>query len=147
MTKGTVVLRQTFIIKSVITAGLLLTSCSHLTLTPVPTPAPRPVEREPLQMSMNDFASFMAKMDEDSVDSDQYAYAVMEIVACMSETVEFDAQRREFLPGEKATAYWWSIAFLMAGADEQEMVFGDEDNETPMLSWLQAAHEYCTEID
>lgn len=140
-------IRRTLSINSVIIAGLLLASCSHLTLTPVPTPTPRLVEREPLQMSMSDFASFMAKMDDDSVDSKQYAYAVMEIVACSRDTVEFDAERKNYSPGERAAAYWWTIAFLMIGAAEQEMVFEEEDNETLMLSWLQAAHVYCTEID
>ena len=142
-------LRQTLSIIGVIIAALLLAACSpiHATPVPVPTPTPMPVEREPLQMSLYDFANFLARLDGNALEPAQYADAVLEIVACMEKDMEYSAEVENYTPGEIAVAYWWITGILMAQVAEQEFKLMDENTESGMHTWLKAAHTLCTELD
>ncbi len=128
-------------------AALLLTACNPIPANPVPTPTPTPFEREPLQISLYDFANFMARQDGNALEPAQYADAVLEIVACMDQEVEYSADVENYTPGEKAVAYWWITGIFMAQVAEQEVPLGDENGKWSMLSWLKAAHTLCTELD
>lgn len=140
-------LYQKLSIIGVTIAALLITACNPIPASPVPTPTPTPVEREPLQMSLYDFANFLARLDENALEPAQYADAVLEIVACMEHEVEFSAEVENYTPGETAAAYWWITGILMAQVAEQEVPLGDENGEWGMHSWLKAAHTLCTELD
>ena len=140
-------LRQTLSIKGMIIAALLLAACNPIPANPVPTPTPIPVEREPLQVSLYDFAKFLARQDGNSLDPAQYADAILEIVACIEHEVEYSAKVEHHTPGETAAAYWWITGVLMALVAEQEFELWDENTRSEMYSWLKAAHTLCTEID
>ena len=140
-------LRQTLSITVLIIAALLLTACNPIPANPVPTPTPTPAEREPLQMSLYDFANFLARLDENALEPAQYADAVLEIVACMEQDVEYSAEVENYTPGEKAAENWWIIGLFMALVAEQEFKHMDENTEFGMHSWLKAAHTLCTELD
>ena len=136
---------QTTVIKILVFSALLLTSCNPVPLTPEPTPTPTHIDREPLQMSLYDFASYMAKVDRNSVESEQYADAVMQIVDCLREDVESYALSNDAEPGEVAAAYWFLVADSMINAISQEREYTGEDTELLMLLWLRVAHDYCLE--
>ena len=140
-------LRQTFGIINVIIAALLLTACNPIPANPLPTPTPTPVEREPLQISLYDFANFLARQDGNTLEPAEYADVILEIVSCMEKDVEYVAEVENYSPGEKAAAYWWITGILMAQVAEQEVPLGDENAKWSMHSWLKAAHTLCTELD
>ena len=140
-------LRQTLSIIGVIIAALLLAACSPIHATPVPTPTPMPVEREPLQMSLYDFANFLARQDGNALEPAQYADVILEIVACVEHEMEYSAEVENYTPGETAAAYWWITGIFMAQVAEQEFELWDENTKSEMHSWLKAALTLCTETD
>ena len=140
-------LRQTLSIIGVIIAALVLAACNPIPANPVPTPTPTPVEREPLQMSLYDFANYLARLDENALEPAQYAEAVLEIVACSEKDVEYMPEVENYTPGEKAAESWWIIGVFMALVAEQEFKHMDENTNFGMHSWLKAAHTLCTELD
>ncbi len=140
-------LYQKLSIIGVIIAALSITACNPIPANPVPTPTPAPFEREPLQISLYDFANFMARQDGNAREPAQYADAILKIVACMDHEVENSAEVENYTPGEKAVAYWWITGIFMAQVFEQEVPLGDENGKWSMHSWLKAAHTLCTELD
>ncbi len=98
-------------------------------------------------MSLHDFAHFLARQDGNALEPAQYADAVLEIVECMEQEVEYSAEVENYTPGEKAAAYWWITGILMTQVAEQEVPLGDENAKWSMHSWLRAAHTLCTELD
>ncbi len=70
-------------------------------------------------MRLYDFANYVARLDGFALEPEQYAEAVMEIVACIKRDVEFSDAWQDYSPGEKAVEYWWITTFLMLAVVEQ----------------------------
>lgn len=141
-------LHQKLSIIGVTFAALLLAACNPIPANLVPTPTPMPAEREPLQMSLYDFANYLARLDQNALEPALYAEAVLEIVACMEKEVVYTPPEVEnYTPGEKAAENWWIIGVFMALVAEQEFKHMDENTNFGMHSWLKAAHTLCTELD
>lgn len=98
---------------------LLLAVCNPIPVDSVPTPTPIHLERDSLQMRLYDFANYVARLDGFALEPEQYAEAVMEVVACIKRDVEFSDAWQDYSPGEKAVEYWWITTFLMLAVVEQ----------------------------
>ena len=139
--------RRTFSWAIVTVAALLLTACNPIPAEPViPTLVPTPStisEREPMQATLHDFASFFAMIDDDKLEPELYADAIMEIVACMEEDESFMAEIEEYTPGELAAGQWMIIIFIMASTQHEITLEASTDPD--IYAMLKAVYTLCIE--
>lgn len=145
--------RQTVLLTSIVVISLLAAACNPIPVVPAPTPTPTPSAREPLQMSLYDFASLLARFEPSSGadngpnDSSQYEDVLLEIADCFGEDINWEAEQEGLTPGEVAALQWWSIAIATFSV-VMEKTENPEDDWTPsFLSLLNEAHTYCIEIE
>ena len=123
-------------------ASLLLTACNPIPAEPVmpssvPTPFVAP-EREPMQASLYDFASVFADFEDDGIEPELYAEAILKIRDCM-EGEPLERVDDPYTPGQKAAIHWITILTVIA-----YYAFEDVDPDAPELyDHLIEFHESC----
>ena len=102
----------------VMIAAFLLTACNPITAEPdmatsVPTSLLSP-EREPMQASLDDFATVFALIDDDGLEPELYADAILKIADCLESDEDFESEIALLTLGQRAAFQWTVITGMMA---------------------------------
>ena len=104
---------RTLPIRFAVISAFFITACNPIPPTPPPTPAPTPPERNPMQLDVYDFASWLARTDvhgDESVGPERYLDALLVMSACMEEAQIEATEQQDLTPGEAAAFQFWMIS-------------------------------------
>ncbi len=104
---------RALLVKWVVISAFFITACNPIPATPPPTPTPTPPERNPMQLDVYDFASWLAKNDlhgDESVVPERYVDALLAMSTCLGEEKIEAIEQQDLTPGEAAAFQFWMIS-------------------------------------
>ena len=141
-------LKRILLVKLVLAAGLLVAACNPIPEKPTPTPVPTTADRNPMQMDVYDFASWLARTDihgDESIGIDRYVDALLTFSTCLGEGPGDDTGQQELPPGEVAASQWWTISIWTNAFIEGLLEEPIEGIDPSYISVLEAMNEICLE--